>query len=380
MNNDNLLFEKNAVRLNKKISIRNKMIEYNNTSRIFNGITINNIIKFVNTLQDKYSNQRIPIHFNLGYIEFEDKLSYIIFECICNYLMQTGKRNVIISAMTNQSIWTEGIHSSPLLLLRKGKKENVEKYEQKFKRDIYKNHYRKVIDITEREDPYYSCKLMSDIDSFLKVYSIGKSHRDMISEVISELADNANEHAKSDCLIDIDITSRYTKEEQEDGIYYGINIAILNFSDKLLGSSIAEKIMHKDILNSRHLNLIVAYNNHKDKFSTNYLEEDFYNIASFQHKISGRLENESTGGTGLTKLISRLEECSDTYNCYVVSGNRVVWFKHKYLLYNSDNWIGFNKENDFLNCIPSVENVNKCYIYMPGTAYNLNFVMKKEEI
>ena len=57
-------------------------------------------------------------------------------------------------------------------------------------------------------------------------------------------------------------------------------------------------------------------------------KEDFYNICSFQHKISGRKDVKSTGGTGLTKLIQTLEKMSDAHKCYVVAGKKVVNFLH----------------------------------------------------
>ena len=126
-------------------------------------------------------------------------------------------------------------------------------------------------------------------------------------------------------------------------MYHGINIAILNFSQELLNTSLKQKL---------HL-VRQAYNYHQPYFNEQYLEEDFYNIATFQHKISGRRGNTSTGGTGLTKLIRSLEETSDAYMCYVVSGQRRLQFKKEYMQYNEDYWIGFNNANNFLTAPPS---------------------------
>ena len=108
-----------------------------------------------------------------------------------------------------------------------------------------------------------------------------------------------------------------------------------------------------------------------------YKEEDFFNIASFQHKISGSIKKNTTGGTGLTKLVSSLEKQSDAHKCYLITGNRALWFFHQYLEYNQDGWIGFNTENDFLNKTPAYTVIGPNSIYLPGTAYNLNFVMKR---
>lgn len=378
MKNECLLLLNNGKLLTKKFKINDKMIEYKPNNPNFDGLVIKNIIQFVNVIEDRYSKVKLPIHFNLGNIEIEDKLTYIMFECVCNYLIETCKRKVFVTFNAKETINTEGIGSSPLLLLGTMQKDRFLRFSQKYKKEIYKSHYRRIIETKEDDDIYLLSKIMSDIDSFLKSFFITKQYRDAIAEVIVELAGNALEHTKTDCLIDLDVTEPYMKKET-GGSFYGVNITIINFSPKLLGHSISEKIRQKKVLNDRHLKLLDAYSIHKDNFCSYYGEEDFYNISSFQHKISGRLKNESTGGTGLTKLISRLEGYSDAYHCYVITGDRAVFFHHEYLSYNEDGWIGFNKENDFLTQIPVKEILGFSKINMPGTAYNLNFVMKKEE-
>lgn len=83
----------------------------------------------------------------------------------------------------------------------------------------------------------------------------------------------------------------------------------------------------------------------------------------------------------MTKPIKSLEERSDTYRCYVISGNRAVNFYKEMLEYNENKWIGFNKEKDYISTIPGnnskgQEVITNSLIFMPGTAYNLNFVMR----
>ena len=108
------------------------------------------------------------------------------------------------------------------------------------------------------------------------------------------------------------------------------------------------------------------------------MEDDFYNISAFQHKISGRKQLTSgTGGTGLTKLIKALQEISEAYRCYVISGTRALNFHHEFLEYNKDGWIGFNNDNNYFESIPQEGIATECFINMPGTAYNLNFIFKE---
>lgn len=378
MKNDQFLLQENGKKQIKKFKLNNNSIVYKFNKSTLDLTVIKDIIGFVNAVEEKYHKIKFPIHFDLGNINIMDKLTYIMFECVCNYLLETCKRKVIVTVNANEKINTEGIKSSPLLLLGTNQKERFSKFLQKFKKEIYKSHYRRVIEAKENNDPYLLSRIMSDIDSFLKMFSVTKQYRDAITEVIVELAGNALEHTDTDCLIDLDVTTPYDKKETR-GTFYGINITIINFSPKLLGYSLSEKIKQKDILNERHLKLLGAYTMHKQKFSSQYGEEDFFNIASFQHKISGRLSNESTGGTGLTKLISRLEGYSEAYHCYVITGNRAVYFVRDYLSYNDEGWIGFNESKDFLTQIPETKLLSSSNISMPGTAYNLNFVMKKEE-
>ncbi len=374
MDNYNMLFSSNG-KSSKRYKIKDKRLEYKLEGTEFNGEVIKDIIQFVNVAQTKF--YRIPIFFNLGEIRFTDKLTYILFECICNYLIVECRTKVNVSFTVETSIYTLGIISSPVTLL--AQKDETKKFIKAFNSEIYKLHYRRVINFEEYKDIYLLSKLMSDIDSFLKCFNVIKQYRNAIAEVIVELVGNVFEHAQTDCLIDLDVTENtFVKDDCED-LYYGINITILNFSDKLLGVGIAEKIKEKEMLNDRHENLLIAYNLHSKSFDSNYTENDFFNLASFQYKISGRMSKEHTGGTGLKKLISRLEDYSDDYLCYVLSGDRVVFFEKDYLKYNEDNWIGFNDENDFLKSIPKKELLSRSITYMPGTAYNLNFVMKMEE-
>lgn len=377
MRNDNLLFEKNGAYNVNKLKLIDKKYIYFNDKFSFDGKSIDNIIKFVNTVEKINSKNKIPILFRLGKIEIADKLTFIIFECICNYLIKNNRR-VYVEFETEKTIYTEGIASSPLLLLDIYKKDCSNKYLKTFKSELFKSKYRRVVTVEENDDPYLLSKIMTDLDSFLKLFSVIKQYRDAISEVVVELVGNALEHGQSDCLIDLDVTEEY-KKDKADGKYYGINITIVNFSNKVLGHSISEKMKNPNLLNERHSHLNKAYDTHKNFFNENYTKTDFYHIATFQHKISGRMNKESTGGTGLTSLIKRLEDYSDAYHCYVITDNRALFFLHDYLNFNEENWIGFNKEKDFLNSIPADDVVRPNGITMPGTAYNLNFVMKIEE-
>lgn len=375
---DILLFEKNQVITTKGCKIKRDGIHYENKGNLFDGNKIKDIIGFVRFVEKKYKGTNIPIIFDLGNIEFKDKLTIVIFECICNYIMGVLGRKVVVLCSVKKTIWTEGIVSSPLPILSTGKKGSFEKFQLKFKNEIYGRHYRRIILAQEWNDKYLNSKIMEQIDWFLKNLYVDKEYRAAMAEVVSELVGNVHDHTNGDCLVDIDVTTEYEKENAE-GKYYGLNLVVLNFSNNLFGDEIKKKINKADKQTERFEYVKSAYINHQKLFNEHYYEEDdFYNISAFQHKISGR-ENYTNGGTGLTKLIYSLEERSDTHNCYMISGERAIFFRQELLNYNKEKWIGFNKSNDYYNEKPDDAVLGKSYIYMPGTAYNLNFAIRKEE-
>lgn len=390
MKNIDSLFEMNRnmhqlpyVKLNKNVLD----VEITAEDNFFTGIQIGQIISIINAAHNKYGRLKYSIHFHLGNVKFIDKLTYVFLECICYYLIAYYGHPVQIFMNVNKDIGTDGIYSSPLLLLNCTKMEKIRMYPEKFKFDIYEYHFRRLINGVGKETTNYLGELYVEIDSFLKRFSIDDDCRDEVGHVTTELVGNAGEHALTNCLVDIDVAPNYKKYEGnklvDDSYYYGINIAVINFSTKLLGDDINTNIIQNingQRINDRYDYVLSAYSNHSKKFSEQYTKEDFCNITAFQKKISGRPEKATTGGTGLTFLIKSLEEKSEKHRCYVISGNRCVNFFDKLIEYDEDGWISFNSENDYLKNIPDDEVVTDCLIYMPGTAYNFNFIMKGEPI
>lgn len=380
--NENLLLKSNSGKSYTQICLNKGCITYKSDVVIFDGTTIRDILFFVNTLHLKYKGVNMPISFEFGNITFQDKLTYVFFEVICFVLIKEFNHSVYVKFQTELQIFTEGVESSPLLLLKTGEKEHIQKFVAKYNFDIFNNHYRRVISQEDMEDEKL-CKIMDEIRCFLNFFSVMETCLDDITEVIIELIGNVSEHTDSDCLVDIDVTTPYYKKNEdglESGLFYGINLTVIDFSHNLFNEQIKERILYKNVSDSeRYQKVQKAYEFHQKSFGDAYREEDFFNITAFQHKISGNKSKHITGGTGLTKLICSLEKQSDTHNCYLISGDRALWFFHELLEYNDENWIGFNQEKDFLTHLPEANAVGDDSIFMPGTAYNLNFVMKGKE-
>lgn len=389
MKNSNYLFSKNTV-IKWKPHIENGKIVVSIHARedqLFSGREIYQLIGKVNFLIKKWGNAKIPITIDLGNANFIDKLTFVILESICYSLIVEYSIPVQIYMNVKGNIATYESRFSPMKLLNGTNIDEIKKYKIEFDNNIYLTHYRKVVDGVGKESTNYLGDVQQEIDSFLKNLEIKEALRNEIALVVTELVGNSCEHAETDCLVDIDVTPDTNTESAQ--VYYGINIVVINFSLKLLGDDIKKNILDKKKaeLSERYQKVIDAYELHSCYFDQHrYYEEDFRNITAFQTRISGRDNCFKTGGTGLTKLIEALETESEAYRCYVISGKRCINFYKDMLRYNKNGWIGFNQQNDYLNYIPYIEDDNKNegarsvvgddLIYMPGTAYNLNFVMK----
>ena len=346
-------------------------------SQTFTGNELKKIIDFLNYMISKYRNQKGPIEIELGEFYFNDKLVYILLECICYYLITERRQKISVRFAATHTIWSEGIRFSPLRLLD-GNEKNLDSFIKKFRFDINKGHFRRVIELSAKETkPEYLSALMNEFYCFLQNNDIEESACRELSEVIAELVGNAIEHGKADCLVDLDITNEYINQET-NSCCYGLNVCVVNFSEKNFYELLKEKIATSKTLPERYELILLAKKNHERFYNEEYTENDFFTIASFQHKISGSEKKVYTGGTGLTSLIKSLEEKSDGHWCYMLTRNRITFFKPEYMKYDENKLIGFNKNQEFINEIPDVKIFRTISTNLPGTAYNLNFALRKE--
>lgn len=377
MKDEELLISENEIFESKiRIPFEAKSIIFKSNQKRFGLTQIKSILNFMIIARKKYKLSIFPVKIKLGECIFEDKLSYIMLEILLEYLIREEQIVCDLEFKCNHNIFNEGIKTSFLRFINN--KIDPAFISKKNRSAISFSHYRKIISMDTYDIATIS-RTVQDIDTFLKTHQVQEEYRSAVSDVIGELVDNALDHSNSDCLLDLDITNDYVKRDDKDNSQYcGVNIVILNFSDILLGNNIKEKLSNNSIetLGKRYAELNKAYKYHSRTFGGNYDEQSFFAIAAFQHKISSR--NSSTGGTGLTCLIKTLEEKSDAYNCYVITGNKKIHFKKEFLIYDEDEWIGFNESCNFLSDLPNKNIISKSPFFFPGTAYNLNFVLKRE--
>lgn len=313
-------------------------------------------------------------------INFRDKAVYILFEVMVYYFLK--KSAILVRVKYKEKSSYPGFKDS--LIYRStlsdtlDKKMYLEMFEKKM--DIKMTKFRSFIN-KDIEKNYFS-KLMGDIYTFLSNARIVLKADDYfdrekyeeyitdLSEVAIELAENAIEHSESGCLLDINIHSKKNNE-------ISIDVVILNLSTLLLGDKLKDRLMlRRD--KSINQKILEALENHKVKFNEKYTEDDFFNISAFQHRVSTReTSTDNNDGTGLTRLLESLIEKSEkSSNCYVLSGNKIIKFRKEFLKLDQDKFIGFNKENDFVNLIPAEDVIQRSIFNLSGTLYNLNFVIK----
>lgn len=344
---------------------------------IFSGDDIYILLCCLNYVNSK--NKSFPISIEFNSIEFADKLVYILLECICYYIINNTNHKILFSFRHRQTIWTEGIKYTSINLITSGYSTAL--INNHFLRDFSLQHFRQVIFNDSIKTDFLN-RLFTEVFFFFKHLEIEDSTNEMLCESISELVGNAIEHGHSDCLLDIDVTdNNYQKRNDvEDHYYYGINVVILNFSKTSFNSKIRSKLSKDIEFDNRYMVVKNAEKYHSQHFSTNYTEDDFYSVASFQHKISGSLKKDVAGGVGLTQLIKSLEEKSDVHLCYMLSKKRALFFLKEFLQYDDNQNIGFNKENNFSHHIPDESVFRHCSTFFPGTAYNLNFAIRKGDL
>lgn len=365
-----------------------KYFQFKNKMNVLNDAVVRNIIEFLNSVKTKKI--KLPVFLDIGQVTVADKLSYIVLECLAYEMLNLGY-SVTVKFKPNSNIDTSGINNSPLRHLNEcwsRFSSNKDHRESEFKKEFNSitevRKYRRLI--SPKSNSYLS-KLTTDLILFLKhQFEFSETYRKIeyddimvrkLANTIGELVGNATEHGGGDCLLDIDITHNFTHSKKQGSTFGAVNIALLNFSDTNFGDMVKNKILNTDLSkNIRYQKIKVAYDTHQSYFNDNYNEKHFWNVASIQDKISGRPDNYNNGGKGMTDLIKSVQNFTHEDYCYMMSGKEILKFKKELLKQDSDGFIGFNKTS-FLQSGPETTTLAKSKVYLPGVAYNLNFILEE---
>lgn len=346
----------------------------------FNSQQIEKILMNLHFIITVYKKGCKEIHFICdGNFKPSDAFVYVLFEvfiytlrCKYNYAI-----SLTIRGIQPYSYCVPGVADSLLLYFHNANYDKTA-MEKCYRMVHNQHHFRRIV---SKDDIEGASKLLSELKLFLSLFQINKDYGADLAKVASELVDNASEHAEADCLVDIYVSNPTYHKKNHDGCdYYAISMVIINFSDKTLNHAIRKKLKDKSYEKSKRYDLVEqAFEKHKEHFKNGkYEEDDFFNLAAFQDRISGRETETKTGGTGLTDLIKSLEDKAEAHRCYVLSGNKGICFEPEYLKYNNDNWIGFNDNNDFINEAPKSNVIVRSKVNFLGTGYNFMLIVKKE--
>lgn len=373
-NTDLLLQHNSNTGFQPRFNIKGGLAEYIVADRIIDIKTVSRIINAFHCYLNKYRYGAPAFHLKCigDKVNIIDKLTWTLLESACYDMVVNHNKKLYVSGNFTKTISSAGIDQSPLIYLTKANWD-LSKFEKTFQSDIAKYHYRSIIPENAAESGLLGT-ITGDVYFFIYHLSSNEEYAEKLSEVISELIGNACEHAKSDCIVDLDVADNYINDKNEECI--GVNLSVVNYSPEVFERGLERKILEENTTEGRYLSVQNAYRFHKSRFSTAYTQSDFFRITAFQKGISGRPNVTRAGGMGLVKLIGAVEQLADYHHCYILSGRRAMYFVPEYNQYD-DGWIGFNKKNDYLTGTPDPTLFANADIYMPGTAFNLNFAFRK---
>lgn len=361
-----------------KVDFKKKPIKiYINSEGIDSKVLYNIIARFKYLFRYRFC--KYNIHLIFENLIFKDKITYLILDAIIYDLLKRSNFNLEITCKKEDfsDIHTSGFVSTALYRTQSNigyldKKLFIKYYEQNFYST--RNVYRKIISKEVLKNDETPSIIGSEVASIAKQISDDCEWVDGISEVVSELVCNVSSHTEGDCLLDINISNNIEHINDTRKIDRTmINIAVINYSEYRLFDKIKNNICNmryneKDNLYER---IYIAYNNHKNLFSNNYTEDDFFLITAFQNHVTSRNLKSGNSGTGLTRLIENIiGKCEADYS-YVLSGSNILLFRPEYLIISEDKFIGFNEEQDYFNHAPADQAISKSSLSVPGTIYNL---------
>lgn len=236
------------------------------------------------------------------------------------------------------------------------------------------DHFRKVCkNIEQNRKGKFISITMDEIDTFLKFFEFDNEDRSKLAEVIVEILDNALNHSKGDCILNLNVLKNDLHK------YKYVDVALVAIDEIFIGKEIIEYINKEDKSEYSNKNEIVlkAFENHKKFFNEKYNINSFAMISAFQKYVTTRKKSGNSGGTGLTTLINALIEKSTLNFCYAISGNTNLLFKKDFLKINEEGLIGFNKENNYIEMIPDEKVVSINNYDMNVNIYNLQFILKE---
>ncbi len=373
----NLLMEK--VVENDEGIIKNKNIismSISNETIYIDASVINNLfakIKFI--IKTCNINRRI-VKIKIHGSQLGDDAVILYLELAVKLLFDKGARDVYLflpEVLKSSAFWS--IFEMSILYESMNKNMLINKSLFLSKFDQMKRGYRtkEYIKIWAENDGNNetASRVTSDTYDYLtstNCHGFSENFIDATVNIVGEIVDNTMCHTNSDFLLVI------KKCDIRKGEKIALSITMANFDNELLYEKIRKKIESNSFNNARNGFVMEAFNNHKDEFDNVYDLDFFSFITAFQKGVTTRVNSKKDSGMGLTRFIKSLLVPTEYYSCYVYSGENILFFNRENIEIK-DGMIGFNEENDYLNCIPNKDNIQKLCYFNCGTLYNLILVL-----
>lgn len=348
----------------------------------------------VNALAEKikyiiYNNIKAEVKINIRSRTIADLATIVVFEYMVYYLLKSTECKVCITLMPDNLMYAKNFLTNSITYNFIKDNRNFKIKRKNFIKDfesevpmINFHRYRKLLKNNNIKNETIN-KTSSDVYSFLKSILFDEEYIEDCVEAIGELCSNALEHTEYDCILTIECGIGLNKKNEERNI---LSIVVSNVSENLFFYKLRD--FHKN--GYKNFNVInQALVNHRlffgkpleiaqDIDKIKYDEEYFYIVSAFQNGVSTRMNQEGTGGTGLLKLVYNILGKTENSFCYILTGNKVLFFIENLMNPVEDKFVGFNKNNDYLNSIPDAESLGTSAMTFGGTIFSLNLITDTE--
>lgn len=344
----------------------------------FGGRSVNTIAQKLKYIFNHYS--MIEIEISIKSRTINDMATITVLEYLIYYTIKKNQFKVKVKFRPNQIDYTSNFLEKSLIgkfiISTNSNKKASEEFIKEFENPatiIDERSFRKLLKNDENTKKSLN-SVSSDISWFLKDKIDSVDFREDSCEAITELCANVLDHTSSDCIVSMECGRAIDK--LKNARCRILSVVVSNVSQNLIYDRLAEYYEQGKVKFSQ---VDEAYKYHKDYFlAENYSQERFYMVSVFQKGVSTRENQLNSGGTGLFKLIDNILGRTVGDNCYVLSGNNVLFLREDKIK-PVNGYIGFNSEHNYISGVPDIDIFANSGMYYNGTLIHLMLVLGEEE-
>lgn len=348
-----------------------------------NNLNGKSIKKLLETLKMVLSQPTKKVTFEIQSKTIGDDAVIQQLEIIFAHAFENGLETIEVKFI---NILESSPHIVPLkqsVFARRGFKDNCcilsnKEYLSDYYQESYSapNYFRYFIK-KERRDLLINT-ILSDALSFFGMKIKDKVYAKDLAKAFTEMIDNVR-HADSDCLATIKYCdSLFTKNDNTHVQGYFINVT--DVSSDCIFSKLQQAISCNKLFGKTKEIIDKSFSFHKKHFGEDdYSMEKYCFVSVFQNCLTTSSVSGETGGKGLTDLINAIAAGALMNNCYVLSGNHILFFKREFTVVDENGNISFNKDGNYYNSLPSKSAFKNSPFYYPGTIFLIEIVVEDKK-